>query len=264
MAQFGAKVERRNPSEADRSDPAVALVDVGEEHDEGRSLFDHHQFPRDHPPICALSLVLQAQGLYEDAKLFCEWLEAAEWLDSRGPEESARWMGIERDVLGVLSSPIDISLLRWFARESVLEPGHPLWEVMKVIGDDLVSYVRSLRDRMAQLEHRVVFWTLDWRDHPNQVIFLPRESEPESEPAMGLERFVLQKGLQDDVIGMVYPDRRGSGYGLSRYRDRPVFDFTRLKQEGDVHFAHARGFVAKTSAREVPRLRELLELAASA
>ena len=32
----------------------------------------------------------------------------------------------------------------------------------------------------------------------------------------------------------------------------------RIEGEPDVHFAHARGFVAKTSAAEMPRLRELL------
>jgi len=38
-------------------------------------------------------------------------------------------------------------------------------------------------------------------------------------------------------------------------------DFTRLENEDDVHFAHARGFVAKTSATDPTRLRELLSLA---
>ncbi len=54
------------------------------------------------------------------------------------------------------------------------------------------------------------------------------------------------------------PDRRGAGYGLSRFRDSARLDFTRIADAPEVHFAHARGFVAKTSATEPARLRELV------
>ena len=40
------------------------------------------------------------------------------------------------------------------------------------------------------------------------------------------------------------------------------FRFPDLAAEPDVHFAHLRGFVAKTSAADPKRLRELLLLAA--
>jgi len=62
---------------------------------------------------------------------------------------------------------------------------------------------------------------------------------------------------------MVYPDRRGDGYALSTYNDRSRFDFAELDQQDDVHFAHARGFVAKTTATDPERLRELLRLGIS-
>ena len=62
-----------------------------------------------------------------------------------------------------------------------------------------------------------------------------------------------------EIAGLVYPDRRGSGFGLSRHNDHPGLDFTRIENCEDVHFAHARGFVAKTSATDPVRLRELLE-----
>ena len=62
----------------------------------------------------------------------------------------------------------------------------------------------------------------------------------------------------DGVAGLVYPDRRGSGYGMSRHHDHPKLEFTRIEGEDNVHFAHARGFVAKTSATEVERLKELV------
>ena len=57
---------------------------------------------------------------------------------------------------------------------------------------------------------------------------------------------------------MVYPDRRGEGYDISRYDDHPALDFSRVQDEPDVHFAHASGFVCKTSATEEERLKALI------
>ena len=78
---------------------------------------------------------------------------------------------------------------------------------------------------------------------------------------MGLGRFLASIGKAEQVAGLVYPDRRGSGYGLSRHNDHPALEFTRIEGEDDVHFAHARGFVAKTSAVDENRLQELVQAA---
>ena len=80
-------------------------------------------------------------------------------------------------------------------------------------------------------------------------------------PSAGLARFIDTRPDAGEIAGLVYPDRRGQGFGLSRHNDHPRYDFTRIDKEPDVHFAHARGFVAKTSAAEISRIRELLSLA---
>jgi hypothetical protein len=255
---------RREPTATDLADPAVCVVDVGHSHDPALNNFDHHQLPKDHPPTCALSLVLQHLGLYEDARQFCEWLEPAEWFDCRGPITTAQWLGVERDVLTKLNSPIDVTLLRRFSLVARLEPGEPLWEIMRMVGEDLLTYVRSLRARLDQLAAQTQFWDLELPDGPAKILFLPRTDPLPEEPSHGLERFIESRGLSDQVIGMVYPDRRSSGYGLSRYQDNPRLDFTRIAGDPRVHFAHARGFVAKTSATEIAQLQRLLVLAGSA
>ena len=94
------------------------------------------------------------------------------------------------------------------------------------------------------------------------VVFLPRTDPLPEEPSAGLDRYVQEQGLDDRVVAVIAPDRRGGGYGLSRHRDNPRLDFTRIKAEPEVTFAHARGFIAKTSATDPKRLRELLMLAA--
>ena len=63
------------------------------------------------------------------------------------------------------------------------------------------------------------------------------------------------------VIGLVYPDRRGAGFALNRYRDNPRLDFTRVASHPAIRFAHARGFVAKTSLTAPADLKALLTLA---
>ncbi len=68
IAKHGCAIARRNPTDADLSDPTVAVLDVGGSHDPALNNFDHHHFPREHAPTCTLSLVLAHLGLYDDAK----------------------------------------------------------------------------------------------------------------------------------------------------------------------------------------------------
>lgn len=257
LALHPVALARREPTAVDLADPAIAVVDVGGEHAPERHNFDHHQFPADHPPVCALSLVLQHLGIYEDARTFCDWLEPAEWFDTRGPNETAKWLGIDRDTLAKLNSPIDVTLLRRFAAAPLHQPGEPVWELMRMIGQDLIDFVRGLRERLDFVAAHAELWDLEGIE----VLYLPRTEPLPDEPSAGLFRYLESIGKSDQVAAQIYPDRRGGGYGLSRHNDDPRFDFTRIGGETDVHFAHARGFIAKTSATDLDRLRELLALA---
>lgn len=261
LALRQAPIHRREPSAADLADPAICVVDVGCAHDPARNNFDHHQLPRDHPPTCSLSLVLQAIGLYADAREFCPWLEPAEWFDSRGPFNTAAWLGLDRDLLPKLASPIDATLLRHFSAATRLAPGEPLCEMMQVIGRDILDFVTALRARLAELEAHAEFWPLLYRGRSVEVVYLPRTEPLPAEPSLGLEQFIDRRGKRPQVAALVYPDRRGAGFALARFRDFAGLDFARIAGQPDVHFAHARGFVAKTSATAPDRLRELLQLA---
>lgn len=259
LAENAVPIVRREPSPEDLEDGSIAVVDVGGEHVPERGNFDHHQFPRDYPPTCALSLVLRHLGVYEDARAFCDWLEPAEWFDTRGPVETARWLGVARETLFKLNSPIDTTLLRRFAAVQQLQPGDPLWEVMRWIGEDLLTYLRTLRSRLDEIAAVGEFWEIETASGDSfKVLFMPRTEPMADEPSAGLARFVDAHPTGSGVVGLVYPDRRGSGFGLSRHKDHAGLDFTRIENCEDVHFAHARGFVAKTSATDPVRLRELL------
>lgn len=254
-------IERRDPTPADLDDPEVAVVDIGGSHDPARSNFDHHHFPREHPPTCALSLVLDHLGLYQDALQFCDWLETAEWFDSRGPKKTAEWLGVPRRAVSQLNSPIDMTLLRRFAAKTRIEPTDPLYIYMKMVGDDLLEYLRLARERLDFVEHRVKRWAVPAGSDTIEALYLPRTDADADEPSAMLGSWIRANKLDTVIHAIVYPDRRGEGFGISRYEDHPRLDFSKLEGQPDVHFAHKSGFMCKTTATDPDRLKQLITLA---
>ena len=261
IAKFEATVVRRAPTGVEIDDPDIAIVDIGGVHDPARMCFDHHQLPRDHAPTCALSLVLDHFGLYEDARHFCEWLEPAEWFDSRGPQKTAHWLGVPRRAISQLNSPIDITLLRRFAQQDELRPGDPLYEFMRFVGADILEYLQVARDRIDFVAEHSERWSVAHGEEVIEVVFLPRTDPLADEPSVAVGNYVRAQGLDQTIAALVYPDRRGSGYGIGRHEDHPRLDFSRVEQQPDVHFAHKSGFMCKTSATTPDRLRELIAAA---
>lgn len=261
LSNHPVSIFRRDPTEQELEDPEVAVVDIGHQHDPELNNFDHHQLPRDHEPTCALSLVLQKLEIYEDTKEFCSWLETTEWFDCRGPHDTAEWLGVDREAMAKLNSPLDVTMFQAFAKQKEHHPGEPVWEVMKMMGTDLVQYVTGLRGRINQVAKIEEFWDLGQGEDMIKVAFVPR-TEPEVEEASGgLAWRIKELGLEEEVVAMVYPDSRGGGYGMRRYDDNLALDFSQLSEQPDVHFTHNRGFIAKTSSTEVSRLKELVLLA---
>ena len=255
IAEHEVAIFRREPSEQDLSDASIVVVDVGLEWDESKMNFDHHQFPRDAEPLCALSLVLKYLGIYEETRKFCDWLEVAEYIDTRGPNDTAKWLGVERETMSKLNSPLDITLLRRFAASSEHQPGQPIYEVMKMVGEDLISFVRGMKARLGFIAKHSEIWEMT---SGQKALFLPRTNPLPDEASMGMGRYVEDIGLEEEVVALVYPDRRGEGYGLSRFNDDKRMEFTRVGDELDVHFAHNKGFIAKTSSADTDRLKVLL------
>ena len=83
----------------------------------------------------------------------------------------------------------------------------------------------------------------------------------ENNPSFGINAFISEQNKADDVHALVYPDRRGEGYGLTRYEDCQRLNFCQIEDQDDVRFTHKRGFVAKVEATDPVRLKELLTAA---
>jgi hypothetical protein len=257
VAKYRVPVFRREPTSSDLADPRVCVIDVGGIYDEVAMNFDHHQFPRDHPPACALTLVLKHLNLYDDAKLFCDWLETAEWMDTRGPLDTSEWLGIDRIIMAKLNSPIDMTVLRRFAMGYSFTRGDVIWLLMAMVGEDMMSFILSTREKLDFLRRYVSFHQIV-AGRREELAFLPRVEGVPDDISAGMLRYILMLD-KPEVVALVYPDRRGGGYGLSRMNDAKCMEYTKIKFEEDVHFAHNRGFIAKTSATEQKRLFELVE-----
>ncbi len=258
IAKYGAPVVRRDPTQDELEDCCIAVIDVGGLHDPERMNFDHHQFARDYKPTCALSLVLGHLGLYEDARHFCDWLEPAEWFDSRGPKKTAEMLGVPRRAVSQLNSPIDITLLRRFAQVSELSAGQPLYEFMRYVGEDLIEYLRVARERIDFVSKHVERWSIAHEGDVIEAVFLPRTDPLSDEPSTAVGNYIRSEKIEGSVAAIVYPDRRGDGYGIGRYEDHPQLDFSLVSSEPDVQFAHKSGFMCKTSATDRERLRTLI------
>lgn len=257
----GVPIQRREPTDEDLTDPSICVVDVGDVHNANLNNFDHHQFSPDAPPLCALSLVLQSIGLYEDALTFCAWLRPAEWLDTLGPNEAARLMEIPRSALGALNSPVDMTMLNRFANLKDVLPESPIYQVMCMVGEDIVSYLRTLRERLNYLKQHGQYWTIETNGEPIGALFLEQSETISNDPSFAIYAFIESEDKRTEIQALVYPDRRGNGYGLTRYDDSQRLNFSQIESQDDVRFAHKKGFVAKVTATDPTRLKQLLALA---
>jgi len=258
LAEHDVPVFRQDPSEEDLLNPEIAVIDIGLRHQPNLHNFDHHQFPRDAKPTCSLSLVLDHYGIYEDALSFCPWLEVAEWFDCRGPKDTSEWLGIDRETVGKLNSPLDITILQSFAKSAQHLPGEPIWELMKMIGEELLQYIRNLRTRIEEVARVAEVWELHHSEDSFKVMFVPRNQNQIEEVSGAMGWHIKELGMEEEVVAMVYPDSRGEGYGMKRFNDCSEIDFSKIENDKKVRFAHARGFIAKVEPVEVDELKQLL------
>ena len=129
-----------------------------------------------------------------------------------------------------------------------------------MVGEDLLSHLRVARERIDFVVEHVQSWSIQCGGQTCETVFLPRTDPPADEPSTAVANYIRAERSDEVIAAMIYPDRRGDGYGIGRYEDHANLDFSRVEGQPDVHFAHKSGFMCKTSATSPQRLKELVAL----
>lgn len=264
IADHPIRIFRRSPSVDDLAASDVAVVDIGHCYQPELLNFDHHQFDRGAEPTCSVSLVLQHLGLYQAAQKFCKWLPITERLDCCGPQATADWLGLNRSQFAAMNSPLDIGLLSLFGQQAELCPGDPLFEIIRSIGAELINFLKLQSSRITYLEQHVQVWDFSVAGQVRKVLFLAKSSDQPDRVTAAFSDYIESANLAQSLSALVYPDSRSEGYGLKRFEDASPIYLSAIATEPDVHFVHASGFLAKTSASDPIRIRQLLEIALKA
>jgi len=237
------KVCRREPTEADLEASDVYVVDVGGRHEPEKLNFDHHQLPRDAAPCCALTLVLEHLGLLDFAKESLRWFSLVELLYSKGPVAAAKALGTPPDVFEQTLDPIGTAVVRWIGECTEILPGQFEFELLRRTGQDYLSYLERLQERLAFLPsvtQRIPLghgYGLDARGLGDL-----------EDPLLGLEMYTRQH--HPEAICSIATATRGEPGTVSLcrrqgYDDR--LDFQAIKGREGVTFVHASGFLASVA-----------------
>jgi len=226
----GGRVEkefiyRRDPTQEEISDPDVAVIDVGWEHDPDHLCFDHHQFQRG-TKESAMGLVASWLGIREKiAKLF-PWFETRVELDACGPFATAKSAGTDWSTVAKFLGPCEQMVLLAF--EDATDDAR--WEVVSPLAEMIAAKLAAYDEVKAGLEKRDVGGV-------EVYDFLA------DDPAKTRE---VSDALVGDRGVAVFHDDRGSGLTMLRLNDDPRIDFSRLAGRPEVLFAHSGGFIMKT------------------
>lgn len=246
-------IERREPTEDELNDDKVLILDVGMRHEPNKRNYDHHQFGRDRQPECALTLLIDGMGL-TDTFSYQGWYRATAEIDVLGPKLTAKRMHL-KEFPYRLSSPIEHSLLRIFGELEVIPPYSILYQIMRSIGYDVVTqaqkYEQRIKSLLAELakQDNSLLSIIDVGAGLRGFMLLDKEAD-----GLGYIRDNFHPG----VSFLVAHNDRGKGWTLYRYNDDPRIDFSQIKDDERIQFAHASGFIAKTKEM-IPR-REIISL----
>jgi hypothetical protein len=251
LATLGrAEIFRREATAEDLADPETYVVDVGMEHNPERHNFDHHQ---QSTLPCAFHLVMKYLGYHDAAMVVFGWYTQMSMMDVRGPYKTAKYLGVDTQVLFSSSSPIDGYILSCFSRVTTLTEVDPFYALMKDFGTDFIAMVGLKMERLEQLKRDTKILPIK---HLKVMV-----SEIKEHPKLSMELYL--NGLDDeDVVMSITPSTRGSGWEMVRLGDRMIVDFRAVATDPEIRFVHVNGFIAKT--RSLIPLEAVLDIASRA
>lgn len=234
-------IYRRVPTEADLNSPDILVLDIGGSYSPENLNFDPHCLSKDTEPACALSLLADEMGMDGFLRGANKWYEVTELLDSRGPMTLGKFLGAEWRALVQMFSPVESFLLRKFSGLTELKAGDPLYAMMAEMGNDMLKYAVDFAARIQLLDNEATLLQINGED----VLFVP-ESVRGADEMLALEAWRNERCPKVHIV--VSPDPKGPGLSICRVHDMRRIDFSVLEGHPKITFAHARGYIAKTTA----------------
>ena len=242
-----AAIQRRDPSPDDMESVNTYVLDQGGQCDPARKNYDHHQRPREAAPCCSLSLALEHEcGITQNvARDLWPWFGLTEWMDSKGPTATARRYGMSPEALTATHSVVEAGILHMFSEHNTLTPQLAMWDVMTRIGQYMLSYAQSVKERLARLTEGARIELVG-----DLVVIDARCVDRGDNPTLGLDTFCQMVEFEHRrlVAVTITEDDRGDGLTIYRRNDHPDIDFSVLADTPGVVFAHANGFIAKLAS----------------
>lgn len=261
-------IYRREPTAAELEDPNVVVVDVGGRLEPGRSNFDHHQLDR---ADCRCAMRLLAGHIrvpYKDGSrypTFAEvmstifpWWETAIMIDQQGPFNAAKAHGLDwnKDVKPFIG-PLAEVFLEQFADER-LSPA----DRGSLVYGTLTCW---LSNKIAS--HFDVVRNLRWRRVGGVEVLDLTYCDPRAAASIAESGAFQTIGAHAGVaVFVARPRREGEDWGntgltLVRVGDDMRVDFTKVKDDPAVRFAHAGGFLAQVRERNMDEAIRLIRTA---
>lgn len=238
-------VVRRDPTDEEKGNPNVLVVDVGMQHDPDKGNFDHHQ---EKGLPAAFVLVARWLGIDDLARQVFGWWSRASDMDTSGPFALAKAMGTTPDNLFSVLSPLEKFVVAKFQQDP------------NSVGDLLLEWGKEILEGISKTNER-----LEWLGNHAEVVDLGgvqaifHETPGSQTPNLAMEIF---RGRSAPEAGIsITRDDRGPGWALYRYSDHPRVDFSRLEGKDKVVFAHKGGFIAKVGDMPIEEAIELARLA---
>jgi len=240
--KMAISIFRRDPTEEELNDPEVLVVDVGNQHEPKLNNYDHHQLKRDDDPAWGFGYFLLGvfPSLYKCFSSLMWWDTSME-MDSKGPFQVAKRLGLPNDWTDSLWSPVDEAIMNMVSKKRNIEVGSDLYTMLSMIGEQLVKNAEEWYKGMESLKEEINFIWLNGVD----VLIVEKGL---SNSDMGVVSYI-QKTQYPNAGAMVSYDNRGEGWSLYRFNDHPKVDFSKIVNEEEVLFAHPGGFIAKTKER---------------
>ncbi len=226
-------IERRNPRPDELDDLCTLVLDVGGRHDPAHLDFDHHQRARDDAPKCAYRLFAEWLGVDGEMRLLHPWYDAWNLMDVCGPYQTAKRLGAPPAALaGFIDNPLSDWVIRRFADDTELRR-----RLAVTFAKEILLTRACWGDLQAKITRRDVagFFVADLTQCLTEEI------------SRCSEAWVRQN--HPDCLLM--RDGRGTGLTLLRCEDNPRLDFARCRGRPYTLFAHAGGFILKTTSRDV-------------